>query len=92
MKEPKTITTGFSASNSDRVTSFPNVSFNAKSIAVVPAFKPSFLYESLVSAILGSQFLFRLSDNCSPSGSTSVVDGIILNCGDEEIVFVADSV
>lgn len=92
MKEPKIITTGFLANSSDRITSLPNVSFSVKSIAVVPASNPLFLNEFLVSAILGSQFSFRLSDDCSPTGSSSLAEYDILDCGDEELSLLVDSV
>ena len=68
VKEPNTITTGFSLSNRESVYSLPWVSFSAKLIAVSPISNPAL---SKFPPALGGQPLFRVVGSTGSPGPTT---------------------
>ena len=69
VKEPNTITTGFSPSNWESIYSLPWVSFSAKLIAVVPIANPAL---SKFPPALGGQPLFRVVNSTGSPGLTTI--------------------
>ncbi|MFC1893598.1 hypothetical protein ACFLYR_06170 [Chloroflexota bacterium] len=69
MKEPNTMTTGFSPSNRESTCSLPWVSFSSKLIAVSPVTNPAL---SKFPLALGEQPLFRVVGSTGSLGPTTI--------------------